>query len=60
LVVEHLVVLVERDPAARSALADAGIALTAVTTLAALVTDLAAAGAIDSEQQRTVEAFLAQ
>jgi len=60
LVVEHLVVLVERDPGARSALADAGIALTAVTTLADLVADLAAAGAIDSEQQRAVEAFLAQ
>jgi orotate phosphoribosyltransferase len=60
LVVEHLVVLVERDPRARAALGAAGITLTAVTTLAGLVADLAATGAISAEQQRTVAAFLAQ
>lgn len=60
LVVEHLVVLVERDRRARAALAAEGITLTAITTLAELVADLAAGGAISPEQQRVVEEFLAQ
>jgi uridine monophosphate synthetase len=60
LVVEHLVVLVERDRRARAALAEEGITLTAITTLAELVADLAAGGAISPEQQRVVEEFLAQ
>ena len=59
LVVEHLVVLIERDPGARSALADAGITLHAITTLESLVEDLGASGAIGEDERRTVAAFLA-
>jgi len=59
LVVEDLVVLIERDPAARSALVDEGIALHAITTLERLVEDLGAVGAIGEDERRTVAAFLA-
>jgi len=59
LIVEHLVVLIERDPEARAALAGAGITLHAITTLESLVEDLGAAGAIDEDERRTVAAFLA-
>lgn len=60
LVVNHLVVLVERDPHARGALAGAGIALTAVTTLSELVDDLSAAGTITPEQSAIVADFLSR
>ncbi|HSM01518.1 MAG TPA: orotidine-5'-phosphate decarboxylase [Acidimicrobiia bacterium] len=59
LVVEDLVVLIERDPAARAALADEGIELHAITTLERLVDDLGEAGAIGEDERRTVAAFLA-
>jgi uridine monophosphate synthetase len=58
LVVEDLVVLVERTTAARGALAAEGIGLHAVTTLAALVRDLADAGAVTEGEAAAVEEFL--
>lgn len=57
LVVEHLVVVVERSQAGRSALAAEGIALHSLTTLRGLAEDLAAAGLIDEEQRRQVDAM---
>jgi uridine monophosphate synthetase len=60
LVVEHLVVLVDRDPAARAALEANGIALHAITTLADLVADLASTGAIAPEDAERVTEFLAR
>jgi len=58
LVVEHLVVVVERDPAARIALAAAGITLHAVTTLAGVVADLAAVGLIAGALRDDIERYL--
>lgn len=49
--VSDLVVVVERSPQARPALAEAGIALHAVTTLESLVGDLAAVGRIGGDGQ---------
>ncbi|MEX2322840.1 MAG: orotidine-5'-phosphate decarboxylase [Acidimicrobiia bacterium] len=59
LVVEHLVVLIEREEQARSALAEQGITLHAIATLGSLVDDLGAAGAIGEDERRAVVAFLA-
>jgi len=59
LVIEDLVVLIERDRAARPNLAAAGITLHAITTLSQLVDDLGAAGVIDEGQQKLVARFLA-
>jgi uridine monophosphate synthetase len=59
LVVEDLVVLIERGDEARSALADQGITLHAIATLGSLVDDLGAAGAIGEDEHRAVVAFLA-
>ena len=58
LVVEHLVVLIERGEAARAALAEQGITLHAIATLDSLVDDLGAAGAIGEDERRVVAAFL--
>ncbi|MFH1104648.1 MAG: orotidine-5'-phosphate decarboxylase [Actinomycetota bacterium] len=58
LTVEDLVVLVERDPSARPTLAEAGIRLHAITTLAGLVADLVASGVASAEQGAAVEEFL--
>jgi uridine monophosphate synthetase len=59
LVVDDLVVLLDRGGArAREALDGAGLRLHAVTTLRALADDLASAGAIDSDQHRSVLAFI--
>ena len=58
LLVEDLVVLVERGPSARPVLAAAGIRLHAVTTLAGLVDDLVASGAASPEQAAAVVEFL--
>ncbi len=58
LVVEDLVVLVERDPAARAALKAAGIRLHAVTTLAGVVDDLETRGAIRADEAAAVRTFL--
>jgi uridine monophosphate synthetase len=58
LVVEDLVVLVERDPAASVALAAEGIRLHAVTTLPRLVDDLVAAGVVGEEERAAVRSFL--
>lgn len=57
LIVEHLAVVVERSSVARSALAAEGIALHSLTTLRGLAEDLAAAGLIDEEQRRQVDAM---
>ena len=58
LVVEELVVLIERDPAARRELAQAGIRLHPVTTLEALVADLTAVGAISTGDAEAAEEFI--
>ena len=58
LVVNDLIVVVERDPAARAALVAAGLTLHAVTTLPDLVADLARSGRIDPPTQRTIATFL--
>jgi len=60
LVVEDLVVLVERDPAALDALAAAGIRLHAVTSLGAIVGELEADGRLDADTAARVHAFLAR
>jgi orotate phosphoribosyltransferase len=59
LIVEHLVVLIDRGEAARAALAEQGITLHAIATLGSLVDDLGAAGAIGEDEHRVVAAFLA-
>lgn len=59
LVVEDLVVLIERDPGARLALADAGITMHAITTLEGLVDELGETGAIGEGEYRAVASFLA-
>ena len=59
LVVEDLVVLIERNPSARDALAAVGVSLHAITTLAQLVDDLGAAGVIGDDERRAVARFLA-
>jgi uridine monophosphate synthetase len=60
LVVEHLVVVVERNPAARVALGEAGLALHAMTTLGDLVADLGSIGRIDAATRGDIERFLAR
>jgi uridine monophosphate synthetase len=56
--VGDLVVLVERDPAARSALDAAGIRLHAVTTLDAIVDDLEGSGALEAGVAARVRSLL--
>lgn len=53
-----VVILIERDAAARRLLADAGYRLHAVVTLPQLLAEWRAAGAITAEQFETVTAFL--
>jgi uridine monophosphate synthetase len=59
LVVEELVVLIERGHEARAALASHGIALHAITTLGSLVDELGAAGVIGEDDHRAAAAFVA-
>jgi uridine monophosphate synthetase len=59
LVVEDLVVLIERDSGARAALAGEGIEMHAITNLEGLVDELAEAGAIGEDERRAVASFLA-
>jgi uridine monophosphate synthetase len=59
LVVEDLVVLIERDTGARAALAGEGIKMHAITNLESLVEELGEAGAIGEDERRAVTSFLA-
>jgi uridine monophosphate synthetase len=59
LIVEDLVVLIERDSGARATLAAEGITMHAITTLEGVVDELGEAGAIGEDERRTVASFLA-
>jgi uridine monophosphate synthetase len=58
LVVEDLVVLLDRSPSTLPALSGAGLRLHSITTMRSLVDDLESAGAIDAVQHRSVVSFL--